>query len=211
MDLIPKIYDTTREIILINEDGSDRREMVNVPYLQMQDGYPVTGVQNDLTAGNYNVKVSVGPSYSTQRQEAAEGLTEFVRAIPQAATIAGDLIARNLDWPGAAELADRLKKMLPPGVADDEDPTPEEQMAKMQAMQEQQRQQQMAEMMAQIEMQKTAAEAREATADAARSEAEAVKTGVEAEQMRLEMALQTGALDALLRQRIAEILGGPIQ
>ena len=37
----------------------------------------------------------------------------LVQQFPQAAPIIGDLIAKNLDWPGAEEMAERLQKMLP--------------------------------------------------------------------------------------------------
>jgi hypothetical protein len=40
-------------------------------------------------------------------------MTEFVRAFPQAAPIIGDLLAKNLDWPGADEIAKRLAKLVP--------------------------------------------------------------------------------------------------
>jgi hypothetical protein len=79
---------------------------------------PVEVIANDLSAGRYDVDVVVGPSYSTQRQEAAESLIQFVQAVPQAGAAAADLIAKNMDWPGAEELADRLRKMLPPGIAE---------------------------------------------------------------------------------------------
>jgi hypothetical protein len=41
-------------------------------------------------------------------------MTELIRAYPAAAPVLGDLLARNLDWPGADEIAARLQKLLPP-------------------------------------------------------------------------------------------------
>ena len=41
-------------------------------------------------------------------------MVELLRAYPAIAPIIGDLIAKNLDWPGADEIAERLKSMLPP-------------------------------------------------------------------------------------------------
>ena len=40
-------------------------------------------------------------------------MTEFIRAFPQAAPVVGDILARNLDWPGADEIAKRLEKINP--------------------------------------------------------------------------------------------------
>jgi len=38
----------------------------------------------------------------------------FIQKAPQAAMIIGDLYAKSLDWPGAEEIAERLKRMVPP-------------------------------------------------------------------------------------------------
>jgi len=38
----------------------------------------------------------------------------LIQAFPQAAPVLGDLLAKNLDWPGADEIAERLKLLLPP-------------------------------------------------------------------------------------------------
>src|SRR4051812_26387711 len=40
-------------------------------------------------------------------------MIELARAYPAATPIIGDLIAKNLDWPGADEIAQRFKAMLP--------------------------------------------------------------------------------------------------
>jgi hypothetical protein len=53
-----------------------------------------------------------------------------------------------MDWPGAEEIAKRLKATIPPEMLD-EDLTPEEQQQQQQAMQQQQQQQQMEQAMAQ--------------------------------------------------------------
>jgi len=44
-------------------------------------------------------------------------MTEMVRAHPDLAPIIGDLIAKNMDWPGADEISKRLKVLLPPQIA----------------------------------------------------------------------------------------------
>jgi hypothetical protein len=44
-------------------------------------------------------------------------MMEFIRVFPQAAPLIGDLLAKNLDWPGAEQVAERLKAMLPPQAA----------------------------------------------------------------------------------------------
>lgn len=51
--------------------------------------------------------------------------------------IAGDLIAKNMDWPGATEFAERIKKTIPPNLLDDKSQPqemPPEAQAKMEQM-----------------------------------------------------------------------------
>jgi hypothetical protein len=41
-------------------------------------------------------------------------MMELIQALPAAAPLIGDLLAKNLDWPGADEIAERLHVLLPP-------------------------------------------------------------------------------------------------
>lgn len=131
VDLIPKVYTVPRILRCIKDDGTDYTVPVNQPAMPVngqQPGQPpmyepaqqmIEGVTKvfDLTTGKYDVSVSAGPSFTSRRDEAATQMMEFIRVFPQAAPLIGDLLARNLDWPGADEVADRLKAMLPPQAA----------------------------------------------------------------------------------------------
>lgn len=136
VDLIPKIYDTQRAIRIIGEDESEQFVPINQQVMGV-DGEPV--ILNDLSVGRFDVKVSIGPSFTTKRIEAAESMVQFVQAVPQAGQVAGDLIAENMDWPGAEQLANRLKKMVPPqfleGEEGQEPPQPDPMQQKMQQIQ----------------------------------------------------------------------------
>jgi len=48
---------------------------------------------------------------------------QFVQAYPDAFPMIGDLLADNMDWPGAKQLAARLRKMLPEALQDEVDPS----------------------------------------------------------------------------------------
>ncbi len=117
VDLIPKIYDSERMVRILGEDGSEK--IVKLNEIVVQDG--IETVLNDVTVGRFDVVVSAGPSYATKRQEAAESMMAFVQAVPNAAAAISDLVAQNMDWPGAEKIAERLKKTLPPGLADETD------------------------------------------------------------------------------------------
>ncbi|MGO9985246.1 MAG: portal protein [Rhodomicrobium sp.] len=119
IDLIPKIYDSERTVRVMREDETHLPVRINVPVMGV-NGKPM--LLNDLNQGTYDVRVKIGPSYATRRAEAADAMLQFIQAVPQAASVAGDLVARNMDWPGADEIADRLKRMLPPQISGEAPP-----------------------------------------------------------------------------------------
>lgn len=128
VDLIPKVYDTERAVRILGEDGSE--EVVKINAYFEKGGKQV---RYDLGAGKYDVTVSTGPSFETKRQEAVVSMTEMSRAFPPLMQVAGDIMVKNMDWPGAQDIAERIRKTLPPGVADDKEkqPVPPEAQAQM--------------------------------------------------------------------------------
>jgi hypothetical protein len=138
IDLMPKIIDTARMIRIVGEDEAEKVVMVNQFYQDEDTGEDV--LYNLGKAAKYDVYVDIGPSYQTKRTEAAEALLQFVQAYPAAAQVAGDLIARNMDFPGADGLATRLKKTIPPNLLTPEElaevSTPNERQQMTQQLQE---------------------------------------------------------------------------
>ncbi len=114
IDLIPKIYDTARIVRVIGEDNADNLVPINQRFTEKgNNGESIQRIY-DLTVGKYDSVVTIGPSFSTQREEAAQNMLAFVQAVPAAGPLIGDLLAKNLDWPGAQEIEKRLKTLLPP-------------------------------------------------------------------------------------------------
>jgi len=72
-------------------------------------------VLNDVTIGAYGVVLDMGPSFSTRRQEARDGMEQLIN-VPGIGPLILDLYARAQDWPDASEVADRLAVMLPPPI-----------------------------------------------------------------------------------------------
>ncbi|PCJ26484.1 MAG: hypothetical protein COA94_05085 [Rickettsiales bacterium] len=206
LDLIPKYYDTQRMIRLRGEDDSIKFVEINRPMLT-PDGMRI---QNDLTRGKYDVRVGVGPSYRTRRIEAASSMVELARVFPQILEVSGDLVAKNLDWPGADEIAERLRKLLPPGIAE---PTEEESEQMQQQQQQAQQQQQIQQAAIQLEMAEKQAKIGNIEADTANKKASAVKGLTEAEQNDVENAVALAELardqgnQQLMNQALAEIVG----
>jgi hypothetical protein len=120
IDLIPKIYDTARVLTILREDDSEERVRIE-PSLMKPHGEETgpDGKSRNLfnpKLGEYEVMVTIGPSFATKRAEAADSMLAFMKTVPQAAPIVGDLIAKNMDWPGAEEISVRLAMMLPPQI-----------------------------------------------------------------------------------------------
>lgn len=121
IDLIPRIYDNERVMRLLDENGEEFQAPINMATMGL-DGQPV--MLNDLSAGRFDVRVTVGKNYATKRIEAINALMEFAKSMPPETQILfADLIAKNSDWPGAEEISKRLRNMIPPqALADPNDP-----------------------------------------------------------------------------------------
>jgi len=137
VDLIPKIYDTQRIARIIGADGEvgmvkfnpDQQEPVKE--IRDQMGALIEKVYNP-GVGTYDVMVTTGPGYMTKRQEALDAMSQILQSNPQLWAVAGDLFIKNMDWPGAQEMAARFKKILDPKVLSDGDQTPEMMAAQQQ-------------------------------------------------------------------------------
>lgn len=119
IDLAPKIYDTKRVVRIIGEDGTIEQVMLDPNQERPAINNGIRNIYN-IGVGNYDVDIDTGPSYTTKRQESAEAMMEIVRAMPQLMQVMGDLLVKNMDWPGADEMANRLKLMLPPQILQEE-------------------------------------------------------------------------------------------
>lgn len=182
LDMIPKVYDTTRKLRLIGEDDQEQEVEINRPTVSMmgQEAYA-----NDLTKAKFkSVRVVLGPSFASRRQEAANQLLQLAQAVPAIAEIGGDLIVKNLDFEGSEQLSERLRALLPPPVMQLENPEamqppPPDPMADMQ-MQAQ----------AQTMQSQVSAEESRAAQEAAKAEQEAQRV----EGVRLDNALKVKKL-----------------
>jgi hypothetical protein len=117
LDLIPKIYDTERVMRIIGDDGKPELLTIN-----QRDS--VDHVLNDITVGQYDVVMETGPGYNSKRQEAVDNMLPLLAAAPELMQVAGDLVFRNMDWPGADIIADRLAASNPMAQIDDKSKVP---------------------------------------------------------------------------------------
>jgi hypothetical protein len=144
VDMIPKIYDTQRVARIIGVDGETNMVKIDptqpMPMRELRDPNNPDIIIDKIYnpgVGKYDVCVTTGPSYMTKRQEALDAMTHLLQGNPQLWAVAGDLFIKNMDWPGAEEMAQRFAKTIDPKLLADEDKSPQLQAAEqqMQAMQ----------------------------------------------------------------------------
>jgi len=143
LDLIPKIYDSQRVMRIIGDDG--KPELIT-----LNERTAVGEVLNNVTIGEYDVVMETGPGYNSKRQEAVDSMMGMLKADPSLMQTAGDLIFRNMDFPGAETIADRLATLNPLSKVDEKSPIPPQ--VQMQLAQSQQQLQQMQQQMQQMQM-----------------------------------------------------------
>jgi hypothetical protein len=125
LDLIPYYYSEARMQRIIGEDGVPEVVGINQPNpeAQQQPGQPpvdpaVAKIKNDLTVGRYDVVMDTGPGFETKRLEAVDSMLDLMRTPlgEPVVKVGADLVVRNMDWPGASDLADRLAPLTPQGL-----------------------------------------------------------------------------------------------
>jgi len=193
IDLIPHVY-TGERVVRLGLEG-DREAWVRVnQQVRDEETGQVVSVGN-LAAGRFNVRVTTGPAYTTQRQQAVDSMMELFRTAPKLGEIASDILARNMDWPGADELAERLKRTLPPeltapGGQDQPPPQPTpEQLAELRIVQ--------------LELQ---AKETKAQADIAKAQADIAEAQAKTEQLRGAGPIDQAALDEHIRAVVMQTL-----
>jgi hypothetical protein len=130
LDLIPKIYDTERVMRIIGDDGKPELLTIN-----QRDA--VGRVLNDVTVGQYDVVMETGPGYNSKRQEAVDSMMQVLSADPALMQTAGDLLFRNMDFPGADVIADRLATLNPLAQIDEHSKIPPQVQMKLKQSDEQ--------------------------------------------------------------------------
>jgi Phage P22-like portal protein len=215
VDIIPKIYDTQRIARIVGIDGEtdvahiDPSQPVPVREEVNEQGIALRKIYNP-GVGKYDVVVTTGPSYMTKRQEAMDAMSQILQGNPQLWSIAGDLFVKNMDWPGAEELAERLQKTIDPKLLADQDQSPELQAAQQQIQQMGQEMEQMHQMLKDVSKSMEAQELAIKAYDAETKRITATMAGMTEEQIQ-EVVRGTihGMLDSGDLTPQGAMLGGP--
>jgi len=147
LDLIPFIYSEERIMRIIGADG--KPDMVTINQ-RGQDEQGIDKILNDVTVGEYDIVMETGPGYASKRQEAVDSMMQLFAADPNLVQVAGDLLVRNMDFPGAEVIADRLAASNPLAQVNDKSPIPPQ--VQMQLAQSQQTIQQLQQQLQAMQM-----------------------------------------------------------
>lgn len=232
ISMIPNYYDSERVVKIMGEDEKESFAYINKPIPPQEqkpdDKGAIKTILNDMTVGTYDVTVSAGPSYDTLRQEAVDGMIQVGQAWPKLWEVAGDKLVAAMDWPGAEEISERLKKAMPPELVEEADedeqmiqtpkgPIPVSQAGQAIAMMDQQLT--MAEQAIQqaevdkIEIQKQELELKRAEIDVKQFEAKTDRMTAEADLARAqaEAAMAQESVDSAVQKAIQEFLDSPAE
>lgn len=203
IDLIPKIYDTARVARIIGLDGDV--SMARIDPMQPEPVRKIVDEQGNVIekiynpgVGKYDVVAETGPGYATKRQEAAESMSQVLMGNPALWAVAGDLFVKNMDWPGAQEMAARIRKSIDPKLLADDDKPPELQAAEKQIEELTGMVQEMQGALKNVEKSFEAQELRIKAYDAETKRMSALQSGMTPEQIQatidgtIDAAMQTG-------------------
>ena len=194
VDMIPRVFKSQQIVRLRMPDGTDDYVKLNE---EGADGQPRPV---DLAAQRYDVSVTTGPAYNTQRQEASAAMLDFAgtlgQANPQAVLAVADRFVATTDWPGSDEIAKRLRKMVPPNLLSPS----ERKEVESEAPREENKPPAPEQI---IQMKTLEAEAKKAEATIATAEADKAKAAVE---LANAQAMAPDQVKEMVAQALAEIL-----
>ena len=211
VDLIPKIYDTQRIARIIGIDGETNMVKIDptqpepVKKIVDQAGIVIDKIYNP-SVGRYDVVVTTGPSYMTKRQESMDAMSQILQGNPNLWAVAGDLFVKNMDWPGAQEMAARLRKTIDPKLLADQENDPALQAAQQQIEAMGQEMQQMVAMLQSVNQ---SMEAQKLDIDRFKAETDAEVKSYEAETRRLQAVaagMQPEQVQEVVMQTLRDVM-----
>ena len=110
MTAIPKVYDTARQVRIINEDQSFDIVTLNETIIDDETQKEVT--INDLSVGAYDVTCVVGPAFKNRQQETAQAFSDIAAIDPSIIQEGKDIWYSNLTFPGMDAMAERVRKQM---------------------------------------------------------------------------------------------------
>jgi hypothetical protein len=110
INAIPRVYPATRQIRILEEDGTSKMVLINQPTFDEETKTNVT--VNDLTIGEYDVVCDFGPAFNSQQKETAQAFLDMAAIDPTIAQKGMDIWLKNLAVPGMDQMAERSRVEL---------------------------------------------------------------------------------------------------
>lgn len=135
IDAIPRVYDATRTVRIIGDDGSSDMVDLNKTVIDQQTGQLVT--LNDMSAGKYDVTCDIGAAFKNRQDESSQMFADMVAAVPEVAQLGLDVWLSNVNAVGFDKVAERARSVaLQNGTIPFDQMTEEEQAEAQQAAQQ---------------------------------------------------------------------------
>lgn len=113
LSMAREVYGSDREVRVVNDDGTDDIALMNAQVVDRQTGNVVA--LNDLSTGRYDVTVDVGPSYTARRDATVSALTQVLQTMlpqDQMRPVIQGIILDNLDGEGMDDFKEFNRKQL---------------------------------------------------------------------------------------------------
>jgi hypothetical protein len=116
VSMIPRIYDTRRQAKILGEDGEQSQVDVDPTMEQAvkKQGGKVIAINPNV--GAYDVRVKIGPSYTSMRTEASQRLVEISQGNPALGAALAPLLVKLNDMPESDKISKVAIALLPPNV-----------------------------------------------------------------------------------------------
>lgn len=132
LGLFPVYYDTPMVRRIIGADGEAEMARLNAkPQNEDELAKAIDGVLNDMSIGRYDVRMDTGPSFNTQREQSFQLMMQLAQFAPNIMQAAGDLVIKDSPLLNSKQIAERMKKLMPPQLLEEGQINPEQAKAQI--------------------------------------------------------------------------------
>ncbi len=125
INAIPRVYDSTRQVRILEEDGTSSMVTLHQTIFDEQSQQNVE--LNDLSKGDYDVVCDFGPAFNSQQKETTQAFLDMAAIDPSFLQQGKDIMLKNLSVPGMDQMAERARvELLNAGMIPEEQWTDEE-------------------------------------------------------------------------------------
>ena len=125
INAIPRVYDSTRQVRILEEDGTSSMVTLHETVFDQQTQQNVE--LNDLAKGAYDVVCDFGPAFNSQQKETTQAFLDMAAIDPSFLQQGKDIMLKNLSVPGMDQMAERARvELLNAGMIPEEQWTDEE-------------------------------------------------------------------------------------